>query len=131
MLNKQRRANRQAVIRLRMSHSLSGLANSGLTPDSYSKIARGAKEQYYDLLGTIMPWEGLGFVDHKKNELDEARQAYIDNFNVDPLDPDFKKWESGQVEKLKNGEFDDGPSAEDEAMKAVEERLRQRIVAGK
>ncbi len=131
IMTKVRRENRRSVVQLRMNHTLASLGNSGLTADSYKRLSQGAKEQVYDLLGTIMPWEGVSFVDFKKTELNEARQAYIDAFNVDPLDPGFKQWEAEQIAKLDRGDFEPAPSADEVARTIIEERMRLRMVAGK
>lgn len=131
VMTRVRRMNRNEVIRVRLAHTLAGLSNGGLTSDSHKKLTNVAKEQYYDLVGTIMPWEGLSFVDFKRNELDEARQAYIDAFNVDPLDPAFKSWEAEQIEALNRGDFEPAPTEDEKNVQVIQERLRQRMAAGK
>ena len=106
-------------------YQLALVANGSLTPESFAKAQEAAREQYLDLIGCFRPWDGKGFVERKKSELKDGRQAYIDAFGVDPLDPAFKAWEAERIRRLKAGEFDER-TEDSEAV--VTKRLQERIL---
>ena len=78
------------------------LGNGRLTKESFERTQTAAQESFWDLVGTIRPWEGENYAARKNKEFDNHRQAYIDNFGVDPTDPRFKEWEAAQIAKLKD-----------------------------
>lgn len=105
------------------------VANSGLTEKSFDAAQEAAKEGYYDLVGAFRPWEGRSYLHRRQSEFKDSRQAYIDAFGVDPLDPAFKAWEAEQIRKLNSGEFagpvDEAAAAEAELTRRLRERGRR------
>ena len=60
---------------------------------------------FWDIVGLLEPWHGRSYEERKGNEFRTYRQAYIDGFGVDPMDPRFKAWETEQIQKLYAGAF--------------------------
>lgn len=122
------RRTRAKAVKAGLDYHLALVANGSLTEESFEKVQGTAQERYFDLLGALRPWEGKGYLDRKQAEFRDWRQAYIDEFGVDPLDPAFKAWEAEQLAKLDAGEFDrTGP--DNEAI--LNARLMERIMKGK
>jgi hypothetical protein len=108
--------------------TLTQLGNTRLTSDSYAKLQEAATTCFYDLVGTLKPWEGKDYEDRKKNEFADYRQRYVDAFGVDPVDEKFKAWEAEQVEKMLSGELDeetDTPDTEEILNKRLQERINR------
>jgi len=123
------RRGKEKAVNAAFAYHLALVANSGLTEESFEKCQAAAKERYFDLLGTIRPWEGKSFVERKAAEFKDARQMYIDATGFDPLDPAFKAYEAQQIERLLAGEFDI-VDEDAEAEAAVVDRLRAKIMKG-
>lgn len=82
------------------------VSNSGLNENSFEKMQRQSHELYFDILGNVRPWEGADYTARKGNEFKRGRQAYIDAFGVDPLDPGFRAWEAQRITDIEAGKFD-------------------------
>lgn len=124
------RRGKERAVQAAFDYHLALVANGSLTEKSFEGCQQAAKERYFDLLGTIRPWEGKSFAERKAAEFRDARQQYIDATGFDPLDPEFKKYEAQQIERLLAGEFD--TVDEDlEAEAGVVARMRERILKGR
>jgi hypothetical protein len=66
------------------------VSNSGLTEDSFKSAQTNARDTFFDLIGSLRPWEGTNAAERKGKEIEDLRQAYIDAFG-DPNDPVFAK----------------------------------------
>lgn len=105
-------------------HQLALVANSGLTNDSFTAVQERAQELFWDIVGKVKPWEGANYTERKKREFTDARQKYIDNFGVDPMDPQFQAWEAEQIRRLNAGEFD---TKREDPVETVTRRMRERL----
>ncbi len=121
MLGALERRTKRRTLEAAFQFNLALVANSGLTEESFKEQQENGKERYFDLLGTYRPWEGRSYVDRKSTEFKDARQAYIDNFGVDPLDPRFKEWEAQTIAGFGSEVMTES------ADELVTRRLRERI----
>lgn len=113
-------------LRAAYDFELALLSAPGISDESFQKAQERAKELYYDLVGTLRPWEGITYADRKKKEFEDHRQMYIDAFNVDPMDEEFKAWEAAQIDKIHAGEFDtDEESDEVRVTRLLRERMQR------
>jgi hypothetical protein len=122
-----RRKARLTDIKAAFDFQLALLSAPNLTNDSFQRAQETARELYYDIVGTLRPWEGVTYADRKKKEFAHHRQAYIDAFGVDPMDEKFKEWESQQIDKIHAGEFDEGGGESDEerVTRLLQERMQR------
>lgn len=123
------RRGKERSVRAAFDFHLALVANGSLTEKSFEGCQDAAKERYFDLLGTIRPWEGKTYAERKASEFRDARQQYIDQTGFDPLDPAFKAYEAQQIERLLAGEFDDNSDDGGEAQ--VIARMHDRIAKGR
>lgn len=129
MLRDLSRQTRQQIIDLRYRRHLALVANSRLTDDSYRKIHDALDVDYYDLCGTLTPWEGKGYAEHRLKQVQGNRQDYIKAFGQDPSDPAFKAWEAGVIKQIMDGTLgDEGELAQEDLLTR---KLQERILRSK
>lgn len=72
------------------------VSNSGLTEESFNKQQELARDAFYDIMGTVRPWEGVSADARKHKEISDLKQAYIQAWG-DPSDP---AWQARQAQAL-------------------------------
>ena len=107
---------------------LAQVAHGSLEAKSFAKAQDSAQESYYDLIGALRPWEGSSYLHRKKKEFGGYRQAFIDAFGVDPLDPAFKKWEAEAIAKAN---LVDGQPLPETPEETIQRRKREQDVQRK
>lgn len=83
------------------AQGLSAMMNPNLSEDGMRSAQKQILHSYYDLVGSLRPWEGVNYEQRKRSEAGADRQAYIDAFGVDPYDPEFKEWEARQIRNFR------------------------------
>lgn len=112
-------------------------SNGNLTEESFKQAQKDVQESFYDLLGTVKPWEGESFDDRKRQEFSDYREDYKQAFGWDPLSEEFKEWEANQIRKYREerverqAEADAETAPFDAAMKRVLERQQKRKEQGR
>lgn len=117
--------------------NLARVSNGSLTPDSFSQVQKDVQESFYDLVGTIRPWEGETYGQRKSQEFADYREDYKAAFGWDPYSDEFKEWEVEQIKKYREErhqrrleqEAEDAPF--EAALKRVLERQQERKQQGR
>jgi len=99
LLNGLAREDDQQLHRGVLDYHLALVANSGLTEDSFKTAQENARNAFYDILGSLRPWEGASAADRKRREIEDLRQAYIKEFG-DPSTPEFKAARAEELRKF-------------------------------
>jgi hypothetical protein len=95
------RRNNLDITRLSYEKTLAVLGNSRLTDDSFKEAQQSAQTTFRRLIGLYRPWEGQDEDEQRRREFADYRQRYINAFGMDPYDPEFKRWEAGQIAKMR------------------------------
>ena len=73
------------------------IGNGSLKEDSFKSAQSNAQNLFFDLMGTIRPWEGSSAEERKNQEIEALRARYIERFG-DPDDPEFQAEMQRQLE---------------------------------
>lgn len=117
--------------------NLARVSNGSLTSDSFQKVQNDVQESFYDLVGTVRPWEGETFGERKAKEFEDYREHYKAAFGWDPLSDEFKEWEVEQIKKYREErnqrrlEQDAEVAPFEAALKRVLERQEKRKQQGR
>lgn len=98
-----RRQQSIAVLHLDVLYLSAMVQVPGFSTDTYNNYLKQFDERYHRLRA-LCAGDSPGSADVRQaNELQSAKQEWIDAFGVDPSDEKFKAWEREQVKKLLAG----------------------------
>jgi len=107
------------------------MGNSGLTEDSFKSAQDHARDSFYDIIGSLRPWEGGSAQERKAKEVEDLRSAWFEAFGVDPNDKEWEAKQEARIAEFNRKVEEDRANAPESDMERVLRRMAEKAEEAK